>query len=287
MKKLKKWLNKPYTYREDLGFQITIGFVIGFIIFVVLYSLTPFGLGALKNNKVLYFGGYGIIAATVILSFFLLTAPAFPKFFSDSTWTIKKEILTISITVLVIAVFSFFYHRKVAIGYVNQDRYSFFNFLGYAVSVAGFVVLIYVYLSELFLNKSKDSIDQKLKIIKISQKINKTVIIHSANKNSSLTFNLDNLIYITSEGNYTNFYLKDDEGSIKEEKLRVQLAAVENALGSHKKIIRCHKSYIINLNYAIDVSGNARGFYLHLENIETLIPVSRKFKKTELLTLIS
>lgn len=150
-----------------------------------------------------------------------------------------------------------------------------------------FVVPIYVYLNELLLNKSKKNISEKLKIIKINQRINKIVVIHTANKNNSLTLNLDELIYITSEGNYTNFYLKDKKGKIKGEKLRVRLTAVEDTLSSYKKIIRCHKSYIVNVNYAINVLGNARGLYLHLENIETLIPVSRKFKKSELLTLIS
>lgn len=52
------------------------------------------------------------------------------------------------------------------------------------------------------------------------------------------------------------------------------------ALFSDKtKIVRCHKSYFVNLNKVKTTSGNARAFYLHLEELDFQIPVSRNFSK--------
>jgi DNA-binding LytR/AlgR family response regulator len=38
---------------------------------------------------------------------------------------------------------------------------------------------------------------------------------------------------------------------------------------------RCHRSYLVNLNYIRHISGNATGYKLHLEGVNDLIPVSR------------
>ncbi len=42
-----------------------------------------------------------------------------------------------------------------------------------------------------------------------------------------------------------------------------------------KKVIRCHKSYIVNLNKVNRISGNAKGYKLQIDELDFLIPVSR------------
>jgi DNA-binding LytR/AlgR family response regulator len=43
------------------------------------------------------------------------------------------------------------------------------------------------------------------------------------------------------------------------------------------KIIRCHRAYIINLDFVKRIEGNAQGLKLNLSNSENVIPVSRKY----------
>lgn len=288
-----KSLKKPYPFREELDFQISLSFILGFFVFIILYLLKPFGLGVLENNLLYYFGGYGIITTVVILIHFLFIVPAFPNYFSDKTWNVKKEILTVSSVVLIVGSLAWIYHKKVALGNIEHNKFTYLYFLKYTASIGIFPVIIYVYLVEFFLTSSRKNISEVVKkkvgfnLSDIDRKKEK-VIIYSSNKKNSLQFSLNNLIYITSEGNYACFFIIETKtNKVVEKILRVQLHIVEKELGKFQEIIRCHKSYIVNKNFVVDISGNARAHYLHLLNLETEIPVSRKFKKSELVALIS
>ena len=61
---------------------------------------------------------------------------------------------------------------------------------------------------------------------------------------------------------------------------------IESFLKDYDFIIRCHKSYIVNTKYVNKVTGNARGYLLKCNILDFYIPVSRKFSKKSLLTLV-
>ena len=106
-----------------------------------------------------------------------------------------------------------------------------------------------------------------------------TINIKGNNKEENISFVLDDLVYISSEGNYASFFIKSNNG-IKERVLRNTLSNINKDLKDYKNIIRCHKPYIINSNYMDSISGNARGYFLESQTIPQQIPVSRKFKKS-------
>jgi DNA-binding LytR/AlgR family response regulator len=113
-----------------------------------------------------------------------------------------------------------------------------------------------------------------------------TINIKGNNKEENISFVLDDLVYISSEGNYASFFIKSNNG-IKERVLRNTLSNINKDLKDYKNIIRCHKSYIINSNYMDSISGNARGYFLESQTIPQQIPVSRKFKKENLKNLLN
>ncbi len=98
---------------------------------------------------------------------------------------------------------------------------------------------------------------------------------------------MDDLIYITSQGNYASFYIKEKNGLVKEKILRVTLQKINTDLEPFSRIIRCHKSYIVNTAYVTDITGNARGYLLKINCINFSIPVSRSFSKKSLLQLMA
>ena len=88
-----------------------------------------------------------------------------------------------------------------------------------------------------------------------------------------------NLLYIKADGNYcTIFYNK--ENSINKKMLRSSLKNIEDKVKDNEKIIRCHKSYIVNMNKVINMTGNARGYNFFLNETDFAIPVSRNFPKS-------
>ena len=59
--------------------------------------------------------------------------------------------------------------------------------------------------------------------------------------------------------------------------VRCSMAYAENVLKEHKFIIKCHRSYIVNINYIERFEGNSQGYKLYFENISFPIPVSKSF----------
>ncbi len=118
-----------------------------------------------------------------------------------------------------------------------------------------------------------------------SKKLSKEVRIISDNGKENITFYIDNLAYVTSQGNYASFFLKN-EGDFKEKIIRITLTKIAIELKDYSNIIRCHKSYLVNINHVNDISGNARGYLLKLDFVPINIPVSRKFSKQSLQSLL-
>lgn len=60
--------------------------------------------------------------------------------------------------------------------------------------------------------------------------------------------------------------------------LRSSLSRLENQLEG-QNIVRCHRSFIVNLDKVEKVTGNAQGYKLHLETPELVVPVARKYSE--------
>lgn len=291
---LKKWLKKPFIYREEVDFKILISFILGISVFLVLYLLKPFGLHVVENNLFYYFAGYGVITTFVLLLLYFVINPIFPEYYSNKTWNVKKELFLLLHVFFVAGSISWFYHKKVAITSVDSDKFTYLFFLKCTASIGIFPTIIYVYLSEIFLTKNQKNKTKKLKEIISLKKFNdskqlNTVTIQSSNKTNSIVLNINNLVYVNSEGNYASFFIDENKENkkLQEQILRIQLHVVEKELIKYKQFIRCHKSYIVNTNYINDITGNARGLTIYLSNSDKLIPVSRKLKKKQLMSLIS
>lgn len=115
--------------------------------------------------------------------------------------------------------------------------------------------------------------------------VNEKITVFAENKRDSISFNISDLIYITTQGNYASFYCCDENG-LKEMVLRNSLIRIANQLQDFTNIKRCHKSYIINKTHMKAISGNARGYYLESNLLSMKIPISRNLKKEEIENLI-
>ena len=173
-------------------------------------------------------------------------------------------------------------------------KLSLFEYLIYALLVTSLPMSLYTFYNEREVSKKrKRKINQirdyrKQREEKKNRDLTTKVNIYSDNQKESLSFDINNLVYITSQGNYASFYLiKENSDDLKEEILRVTLSKIESFLENYNTIIRCHKSYIVNTKYMYDITGNARGYLLKSKLVSFEIPVSRKFNKNSLLSLLS
>ncbi|MCL3779986.1 LytTR family transcriptional regulator [Prolixibacteraceae bacterium JC049] len=90
-----------------------------------------------------------------------------------------------------------------------------------------------------------------------------------------LSVQLEDLLYMESTDNYATIFFAD-EGNVKKMLVRNTLKNLEQELNEFP-ILRCHRSFIVNVNNIKMAQKTSGKFLLHLKNCDTIIPVSRKY----------
>ena len=291
MKAIFSWLNKPYYFNPKPLYKLKISIYHGLFIFLFLYIFRPFYLHEFDEIILPYTIGIGITA--FVATFLILYIPAliFKDYFSEDNWTIGRNLLLMFVGVTFIGV-ALWYFGEIYKEPYNLRKINLLQFLSYTFLVSLIPLTFFVFLNEKNIRLRREKKVKEIRELKKVQELNNTekltkeVSITSENGKEKISFCIDNLVYVTSQGNYASFFIKKDD-KINEKILRVTLAKIIAKLEKYPTVIRCHKSYIVNTNYITDISGNARGYLLKSKVIEIDIPVSRSFSKQSLLRLIS
>ncbi|MHB0755671.1 LytTR family transcriptional regulator DNA-binding domain-containing protein [Polaribacter sp. M15] len=291
MKIIKDWLNTPYYFNPSVLFKLKTSLTLGSFVFLFLYIFKPFSLASFENYLLEYTATIGFFGA--IASFLVLYIPPllFTNYFHEDRWTIGKNLFLIIIAIFFISIV-LWYYTDIYKDDKDLERMSLPIFMFYTYLVGAIPVLLSIYLNERNLRRKRRKRVKEIKTYKEKKRLEKEkilipkVTIFSDNKKESICINTNNLVYVTSQGNYASFFIKEEDNEIKEKILRVTLTKIEKELENYSKIIRCHKSYIINTNYVDDISGNARGYLLKSDIISFPIPVSRSFSKQSLMTFL-
>jgi DNA-binding LytR/AlgR family response regulator len=82
------------------------------------------------------------------------------------------------------------------------------------------------------------------------------------------------LVLVRSADNYIEVFWKDEEG-IKSQLIRSTLLKAQVLLEGYNYFFKCHRSYIVNINYIDRVEGNSQGYKLFFENLDFGVPVSK------------
>lgn len=285
---IRDWLKKPYFFISSVKFNLTLSFLFGLFIYGFLSIFKPFGMYSLNNHPILYPLGFGIITSFLMILAFICIPLLFEKTFSVHNWTVGKNIIFLFSLILTIATVNWIYNSNVQIVSKESHLISFLEMISFTFSLSFFPIFFYMYLSEKFYSKKRTKASDDITVKKTPKKqfkSEKEITVFGNNKDEKVSFFLEDLIYISSQGNYASFFLNTNN-KIKEHVLRNTLSDIEKFLKGNKNIVRCHKSYIINTKYIESISGNSRGYFLNTTTMPQQIPVSRKFSKEELEKLI-
>ncbi len=85
---------------------------------------------------------------------------------------------------------------------------------------------------------------------------------------------LKDLVYITSDKHYVNFIINTQD-TIRS---KMTLNQIEERLKMNRQFVRCHQSYIVNLDYVTDMQ-NTKLSIKNSTSIMEPIPISRYYKK--------
>jgi len=113
-----------------------------------------------------------------------------------------------------------------------------------------------------------------------------TTLLQLKDENDKLDFavHLDQLVFIKAANNYVEINYLDNE-QIKKYLLRNSIRNIEAQL-AYPSIKRCHRSYLVNMDKAERITGNAQGYKIHFPfTVDFVVPVSRS-KGKELLAIL-
>lgn len=268
-------LNQPYPLNESLKGRVLSSLLFGTFVFLFLFIFQPFELSKLPHNILPIALGYGAVCFIIMLIINLGVHLFFPQYFSEISWTTKKEILWTILNVLLIGLANYIFSFLIKITAFTWA--NLFLFEAYTIAVAVFPLTISILLNQVRLNNKFEKQAKELNE-DIDEKQSKFIAdtIHSQNKVEFENFELivDNFFYARANDNYVTIYYINDK-AVSQRTLRNTLKNVYLLFAGNREILRCHKSYLVNLKHVQRISGNAQGYKLHLKRTDEILPVSR------------
>ncbi|MCB2194977.1 MAG: LytTR family transcriptional regulator [Bacteroidetes bacterium] len=268
-----KFLNKPYPFNDDLKYNSKLIFFISIGVLGFLYLFQPLDLSLMNSKEKLYVV-LGLAAITFLsLSLNLLILPSlFPSIFIKRIWNIKKEIFWNLWILTTISVGYYLYYK--VLGVFDVDFKMILGLIVIAIiPITGLIIVNRNRMLRYNL-KSAESINKKLQENKHIEE--RLVHFESDYVKDNLSIKVSLLILIRAANNYIEVFWKEGK-DLKSQMIRTSLRKAEELLQEHKFIIKCHRSYMVNVNFIDKVEGSVQGYKVFFDNIDFTVPVSKNF----------
>jgi hypothetical protein len=259
-------LNKPFKPVAKSRDKLLSILVFGLFIFLFLFLFRPFGMSELKTRQQFLVSlGFGLVTTFVLFIFKYLFEPVVTK----TRWTLGKNLLWDLFIASSIGVANYFY-----INMVFHQTFVF-KYMLFGIWTAILVGSIPVTIS--YIVRFNSIYREALKEAAISPAEvlwDEEVILHAGNQKNELKLNPGNIVYLCSNDNYVTVVTMKGDLPVKTT-VRGTLKAAETELSGNKRFVRCHKCYIVNLDFAESVRGNNQNMTIKILNNGIEIPVSR------------
>lgn len=278
--KVSKYLSQPAPVNEKPWLSVLL--CVAIVIFI-LAIFEPFNFRLNSLGQVWVLVGFALLTMLVTSIAFVLLPKIFKRFYNPDKWTTGKSLLN-----------NVFFLIIMGIGVVCYDYFIVMKQLpeyfpmGFLVDLLAALTIGIIPLSIITiitqnnalkrnLNSSKEINQILSERIKISP-IKEDLITLNKSTKESISIRPDDILYLESEGNYVNVHYRQDE-KVTYKQIRSTIKQMEETLQNHPMFIRCHRAFIVNINYISNAEGNAQGYQLTLSNVPLEIPVSRTYLK--------
>lgn len=204
----------------------------------------------------------------------LIVLPSiFPKIFYSNIWNIKKEIIwNIWILLTISGSDLLLYSQLFNIFDIHFSDIGKIVLLGF-LPVA---VLIVINQDRLLRSHLKSAQQLNKKLTEGEQQKEKLIHFKSEYKKDEISISSNSLIVIKSADNYIEVYFKSGD-VVKKQMLRYSLKKATETVKEYDFIIRCHRTFIVNINHIKEITGNSQGYKLYLDKLNFPVFVSQKY----------
>lgn len=245
---------------------------------LILFLIRPFGLNEATVTTIIGFGAAVFLSAllNILVALFI-----FRRFINEEKWTVWKEVLRILIY-LSINVIAILLYANYTLP-IQLDKVLILKFIGFTVLFAIIPISIRTISVKNWLLKRRLKEAQELAnvIEKKSQDYNSSndcnIVLKSNIVNEIITIRSKDFLFIEAEKNYITI-VDNKCGKIRKTLLRLSLIKAQEQI-TNDNVVRCHRSYLININMVSKVIGNSQGLKIVFSDELQPIPVSRSYKK--------
>ncbi|MFZ4399327.1 MAG: LytR/AlgR family response regulator transcription factor [Bacteroidales bacterium] len=273
---IKAYIHQPYPLTES-KWKLPIFISLFVALFMIVFQ--PFGLVNLHHSyKVFLLAGYGGICLIILMINLLISSFFLKKWFNPASWTLIKQILWLSWTLLSIGTGNYLY-SAVLFSFWSWHGFIVFQVYTLAVGIIPIVVLTIMRKNYSLSQNLKSANEFNAGIHHNKDELSKQKLCFVADNNKDkFEIELSDLLYIESCGNYIEIFYEVNN-QLKNNILRSTLKRTELQLENNTAIVKCHRAFLVNIHKIIQVKGNSQGLKLVLKHTEIEIPVSRNFSK--------
>lgn len=262
-----EFLDKPYPFDNALKVFLSIGFGIALGLFLFILFFQPFELdNSDVNNYILTIAGYSGITFLLIGFLRIILPGIFPNWLKKENWDLRREIIVQFLLWICNSVAWAFYTAYVA----DVDLSMYLAVKIVFLSLAPSVIILVI--------KEIQSLREQVDDLRVQhrEKRKEHMELISENRNEKLILESSELILVKSAENYVEIqYLSG--GSCTKKLLRTTFKSMEDQLKPFSQMIRCHRTYIINMDHVLKLHREYGRIYLRMNEIKEDIPVSRQF----------
>ena len=268
-----KYFQKPYPFNDDLTQNTKLIFFISLVLLILVFLFQPFDLSTLKReDKYLLIGGI-IFVTFVGLSINLLLIPAFlSKKNIFKNWTVLKEIWW-NIWILFTLASGYFIYFRIS-GSFSFSLYILLKIL--VISAIPISILIPYNRNRLLKNYLQSALELNTYLEKKANPIPEIVHLKSDYDKDDLSIDVNTLLFIRSANNYIEVFWTE-KGKTLSQLIRCTLKYAEDAFVDYPYIFKCHRAFIVNINFVKKVEGKPQGYTLYVGGDNHLVYVSRNF----------
>ncbi|MBO0929992.1 LytTR family DNA-binding domain-containing protein [Fibrella aquatilis] len=310
-------LRQPYPRDETPAHAWRLAFTFGVFVALFLWLFQPFGISTWQTDyKSVKIWGFGLIAFGVMVVNSVLLPRLAPRLFAERHWTVGREIVHILFQISLIGVGNRLYMiwlstDTYALGWGWVWSLAV-TFLVGIFPTAAAVMINYIRQLKRYQQQaatlsatlpphpSATALPPTLppvggpEISPVPTQHTMLTLV-AENEKDTFTFAPTKLLAIESSDNYcTIFYARNE--TLAKELMRSSLSRLESQLSDFQQsnhqydseaktvsssiFVRCHRSYVVNLEQVERISGNAQGYKLHLLRGQLIVPVARKYNDT-------
>ena len=280
------FFKKPYPYDTLSLRDIYSNFLIGCFVAFFLTVFQPFDIPLWQtDHKILKLIGFGFVSFICPLIFRVISVTVLKKQRPEETWIVWKETLGLLLVLMFIAFGNLCYGNIIGISHFNVQELLFAMIATFLLAIFPITANVALKYNRFVTLNQKDAELMETEVLEYQQrnevKVNaekERLLLIAENEKDTLDLKPEELLYIESADNYSNVVFIENN-KVTKQLIRGSLKRLESQI-TFPYILRCHRSYIVNLKQINHIKGNAQGYRIEFKTeLSDTIPVSRNYSK--------